>query len=212
MTQKRVICYVDGFNLYHAIDNLNKPHLKWLDLRSLVEKNYVNSHAEKLVAIKYFSALATHRPSVGRHRTYIRAIQSTGVEVILGKFGTDPKLCRRCNYNWDERREKKSDVRLACTMVVDAYTDQMDTAILISNDTDFVPPIEVLCGLPNPKTVRALVPPGMNINMDLSNAADTNNPSAQITRDILEQNLFNRILRDEFKKIIRRPPEYDPPK
>ena len=27
--------YVDGFNLYHAIDDLGQPHLKWLDLRAL---------------------------------------------------------------------------------------------------------------------------------------------------------------------------------
>ena len=27
----RVACYIDGFNLYHAIDDLDKPHLKWLE-------------------------------------------------------------------------------------------------------------------------------------------------------------------------------------
>ncbi len=27
----RIIAYIDGFNLYHAIDSLGKPHLKWLE-------------------------------------------------------------------------------------------------------------------------------------------------------------------------------------
>ncbi|MFO1241201.1 MAG: hypothetical protein U1E64_12690 [Sphingomonadaceae bacterium] len=27
---RRVIVYIDGFNLYHAIDDLGQPHLKWL--------------------------------------------------------------------------------------------------------------------------------------------------------------------------------------
>ena len=31
----RVISFIDGFNLYHAIDNLNQSHLKWLNLHSL---------------------------------------------------------------------------------------------------------------------------------------------------------------------------------
>jgi hypothetical protein len=30
---RRVIVHIDGFNLYHAIDDLRKPWLKWLDLR-----------------------------------------------------------------------------------------------------------------------------------------------------------------------------------
>ena len=33
----RVACYVDGFNLYHAINDLNKPHLKWLDIRAVAQ-------------------------------------------------------------------------------------------------------------------------------------------------------------------------------
>jgi hypothetical protein len=33
----RVACYIDGFNLYHAIDDLDKPHLKWLDVCALAK-------------------------------------------------------------------------------------------------------------------------------------------------------------------------------
>jgi hypothetical protein len=31
----RVACYIDGFNFYHALDDLAKPHLKWVDLWAL---------------------------------------------------------------------------------------------------------------------------------------------------------------------------------
>ncbi len=31
----RVACYIDGFNLYHAIAALADPLLKWTDLRAL---------------------------------------------------------------------------------------------------------------------------------------------------------------------------------
>ncbi|MCE3237658.1 MAG: hypothetical protein K0R24_639 [Gammaproteobacteria bacterium] len=36
--KKKVAVYVDGFNLYHGLVNLSKPHLKWLNLKSLAEK------------------------------------------------------------------------------------------------------------------------------------------------------------------------------
>jgi hypothetical protein len=31
----RVITYIDGFNLYHAVDDLKDQSLKWLDLWAL---------------------------------------------------------------------------------------------------------------------------------------------------------------------------------
>jgi len=31
----RTIVYIDGFNLYHALDDLRENHLKWVDLWAL---------------------------------------------------------------------------------------------------------------------------------------------------------------------------------
>ena len=33
----RVIGFIDGFNLYHAIDDLGQAHLKWVDLPKVCE-------------------------------------------------------------------------------------------------------------------------------------------------------------------------------
>lgn len=66
MPTKRVTVYVDGFNLYHALDDLNQDHLKWLNLWSLSEK--LISGNETLTEVKYFSAYATWREnSMRRH-------------------------------------------------------------------------------------------------------------------------------------------------
>jgi hypothetical protein len=68
----RVSCYVDGFNLYHAVDDLQKPHLKWLDLRALAAS--LCRKDEQLVKVAYFSAYATWLPaSYARHREYVAA-------------------------------------------------------------------------------------------------------------------------------------------
>ncbi len=57
--RQRVISFIDGFNLYHAVASLQRPELKWLDLRSL-SKVFLGSLSEELIQIFYFSAYADH--------------------------------------------------------------------------------------------------------------------------------------------------------
>jgi hypothetical protein len=75
----KVACYVDGFNLYHAINDLNKPHLKWLNLWALAES--LCRPGETLVKVAYFSAYATWLPAqYARHRKFVTALTHVGVE------------------------------------------------------------------------------------------------------------------------------------
>ncbi len=81
----RVIAYIDGFNLYHAIDELGKPHLKWLDLWNL-SASIARPH-EQLVTVNYFSAYANWKPaSAQRHRIYVKALKHQGAACIMGHF------------------------------------------------------------------------------------------------------------------------------
>ena len=57
----RVACYVDGFNLYHAIHDLQKPHLKWVNLWALAQS--ICRSGETLTKVAYFSAYATWIPT-----------------------------------------------------------------------------------------------------------------------------------------------------
>ncbi len=52
----KVISYIDGFNLYHASDELNREHLKWVDLWALSQS--VVRPNETLITVHYFSAYA----------------------------------------------------------------------------------------------------------------------------------------------------------
>ena len=83
MAAIRVAAFVDGVNLYHALRYLGGNHLKWLNLRMLCE-NFAPGPALFLVEVFYFSAYATWRPnSYRRHREYVRALQATGVTVVM---------------------------------------------------------------------------------------------------------------------------------
>ena len=60
-TKKRVAVYVDGFNIYHAIDEWAKNQsqedhtLKWLDIRALAKA--LCRPEEKISSVSYFSAI-----------------------------------------------------------------------------------------------------------------------------------------------------------
>ncbi len=78
---KRAICYIDGFNLYHSISELQMPHLKWLDLWTL-SQSFMTS-GEDLRAVVYFTAIADWNPDKARrHRKYIAALP-TDVALVI---------------------------------------------------------------------------------------------------------------------------------
>jgi hypothetical protein len=131
---KNTAFYVDGFNLYHAIDALGKPHLKWLDLYALA-KTFL-TEGEKLTCVVCFSAyMKWNQQKLRRHREYVSALRAVGVEPILSEFQSAKKHCykfdRYCNF----REEKQTDVAFASRMICDALTGVADRIILLTADT-----------------------------------------------------------------------------
>ncbi len=168
----RVSFLVDGFNLYHSIKaaerRLGGSPLRWLDLRALCETLLRSGlgPTASLESVHYFSALARHlegsKPDVvRRHRTYVAALESSGVEVTLAKFKRKDRLhrladCRvqvppfrrwwrlpvsfvRLKYRTHE--EKETDVAIACTLLQLLCQARCDAAVLLSGDTDLAPAI-----------------------------------------------------------------------
>ena len=106
------ICYVDGFNLYHAIDNLKRPALKGVNLWALAES--LLRKRERLASVEYFSAYAKWLPDkYRRHQIYVRALEAAGVTANMAHFKERDVTCRSCGHTWVSREEKETDVRLA---------------------------------------------------------------------------------------------------
>lgn len=64
--------YIDGFNLYHAIDKLKDNRLKWLDLKKLA--NTLIRQGESLGDVSFFTAVVTwDKGKENRHREYLAA-------------------------------------------------------------------------------------------------------------------------------------------
>lgn len=112
----RVTAFIDGFNLYHALDDTRLHHLKWVNLRSLCEA-YI-SPSDTLTDVLYFSAYATWRPDeYKRHRVFVAALQSVGVTPVLGRFKEKDRACRRCGTRWKDHEEKETDGSTALMQV-----------------------------------------------------------------------------------------------
>ena len=106
---RRVACYFDGFNLYHAIDDLRKPHLKWLDISALATS--LCRADETLVKTAYFSAYATWMADAyARHRAYVSALQTTAVECHMARFSEKKAHCKKCGAVWKRSVPVRRDV------------------------------------------------------------------------------------------------------
>ncbi len=145
MLQQRVISFIDGFNLYHAIDNLHRPELKWLNL-NLLSQTFLQLKSEELTKVYYFSAHADHmnEPTQKRQRAYIKALEITHVIPILGHFKRKDRKCPKCRHKWEGHEEKETDVNIALSLLDLAYQNDFDRALIISNDSDLSPAIRMV--------------------------------------------------------------------
>jgi len=204
------MCYVDGFNLYHAIDDLGLHHYKWVDLRNLCE---VFCPAN-LSRVYYFSAIATWRQAESaRHKEYIKALRSSGVICVLGKFKQKDRECFNCKRKWKDHEEKETDVNIALHILRDAFKDRFEKAIIISGDSDLAPAIRMVRGEFPRKRIKVIAPLGRLPSYELVQAAGGRGHGGAIKNVHIERTLFPRIVRDPTgRPVAARPVKYDPPR
>ncbi len=203
---RNVIAYVDGFNLYHAIDDLKKPHLKWLDLFALAKS--LCGQNEILIGVKYFTAYATWKQgAVGRHRHYIAALEHAGVQCIIGHFKEKYRTCLSCGARWIGHEEKETDVAIAVEVVADAFTDAYERALIISADSDLAPALRIVQKHYPKKTLNVIAPPGR-----MSHARDLK-PIFEITQGRIAKCLLPETApARDGRPLFLRPTSYNPPR
>ncbi len=138
--KERIIAYVDGFNLYFGIREAGFDSYRWLNVKDLV-LSLLKPHQE-LIAVKYFTSRVSQNPDKQkRQSTYIDALESVGVQIFYGNYQDGTQECKRCGHQWRTAKEKMTDVNIATAIIVDAFKDEYDMAMLISGDSDLTPPI-----------------------------------------------------------------------
>jgi uncharacterized LabA/DUF88 family protein len=144
----RLNVYVDGYNLYHR--RLEGTVYKWLDLHALGAALMPGMTVNR---VRYFTTWAQPRRGDGkqqqRQQAYIRALRTTpGFSVAFGLFRERMKQLRAVypppDRHWVFKTEEKgSDVNLASYLLLDAFRNAYDTALVISNDADLKTPINI---------------------------------------------------------------------
>lgn len=167
----RVYGFIDGFNLYHALedfrhansaeDRVRYQKYKWLCLRSLLHR-YIQPHTEELAGVAYFTAYPSWDEAKRlRHATYVSALMSRGVHVIFGEFKLKTIICRAtCKEAFMKYEEKQTDVNISTALI--EFSQSYDKAILVTEDSDQVPAVRLLKKLYPSKSVFSLPPIGRN--------------------------------------------------
>jgi uncharacterized LabA/DUF88 family protein len=143
--------YIDGFNLYYGC--VKGTPYRWLNPAALCQFLLPN---HQTIKIKYFTAAVSARPNDPdqpiRQQTYLRALRTIqNLEITLGFFLAHPVTLPLAyptpgnNFAMVIRTDEKgSDVNLATQLLTDAFDNAYDCAVLVTNDSDLLAPIQVV--------------------------------------------------------------------
>lgn len=204
--RRRAAVYVDGFNLFHAIDDMGPDYLKWVDLWRLGRE--IAPRSQVVRKVSWVTAL---RPSSRRqpdfHGLYFEALRATGVTCHTGHFVVFSDRCNACGHAWQVHQEKQSDVNLALAVLNDAHENRFDVCYLVTTDGDHAATARFLKERFPHKTLVLVSPPERQPNRALLQWADQ---QCAITRDQLERALLPAVVKGRDGPI-QRPPACEPP-
>ncbi|WAC65431.1 NYN domain-containing protein [Agrococcus sp. SL85] len=161
MSRKKLIAYVDGFNLYNGVRDSFAHRYLWLDLVRLMENYRPDS---EVVRVNYFSArVLDDSEALSRQDTYIAALEALHPERIavrLGRYQSKSVACKACGAEWTSYEEKETDVNLALAIARDAIAPEADDYFLLSGDSDAAPAVREAMRLNPSGFYAAFFPPG----------------------------------------------------
>lgn len=194
----RVNVYVDGLNLYYGA--LRGSPYRWLDLCAFSTR--LLQRTDTISQIHYFTARVAALPNdldaPERQATYLRALGTLPeVQKHFGRFLSSERNMPLADGSGVARvirtEEKGSDVNLASYLLLGAHDADYEAALVISNDSDLLKPIEFVrtrFGLP-----IGIAFPVLNKNTDGS----FRKPSFQL-RDVAT---FERLINDTLRSKRR---------
>lgn len=163
----RTIIYIDGFNFYYRAVK-NTPY-KWLNFKSLFQK--LLSEKNQITQIKYFTALVSGKTDPKKpikQQTYLRALKTfiPEIKIYYGHFLTHEVTAPLAHPLENMRtvriiktEEKGSDVNIAVHLLNDAWLNNYDCAIVVSNDSDLAESMKLVKEY-HPNKILGLIMPG----------------------------------------------------
>jgi len=135
---KIIAVYVDGSNLYHKLRNLDISNTTYFDYGGLAKWLARN---RKIVSKRYYIGVIRAKESDKKGQV----LRKSQIKLFNHLSSKKQGFIIKRGYlmkNEGVYHEKGVDVKIAVDMLVGAYENMYDTAILISSDTDLVPAIQ----------------------------------------------------------------------
>lgn len=208
--------YVDGFALYKALLQYRYPEYKWLDLEALATRLFPQ---RDVVGVKFFTAalkpLTNDRGIGQRQQIYWRALRTTNVEINEGKFSFVKQFLplhpeqndadgRVVTVRVKRPEEKGSDVALASHLLIDAMEQRADSYAVVTNDSDLVPPMQLLSERGKAVVLVSVAQERYNKAFEQTGLESVR----QIRRGTLAASQFAQRLLDSEGRTIRKPPSW----
>ena len=215
----RTRVYIDGFNFYYsAYDRAKLRQYKWLNLVAMCRAALPHNDIR---LVRYFTAKVgatiADPGQPQRQEAYLQALRTLRPSITLdehfGQFVTNEKHLRLVKppAKGDKRagvfvrEEKGSDVNLASYLLLDAFQDAYDVAVIISNDSDLLVPVRMV------KRDLGKVIGVLRVDKDdrvcvFAGLADFIKPLREAH---FANNQFSNPVVDSAGKSIKKPPEWE---
>lgn len=196
--------YIDGFNLYFGLKEAGFERYLWLDLFRLSLK--LLKPGQRLLHTKYFtSRIKSPEDKRLRQAEYLDALATLNhLTTYEGQFLSKKSTCLHCGRERQVNEEKMTDVNIATQLLLDAFTDQFDTALIVSADSDLVPPIKAIRERFPTKRVICVFPPKRFSN-ELRKACHA---AFEIGRANLAASVFPDEVITPAGIVLKRPPSW----
>ncbi len=132
---ERIAIFIDAGNMFHASNSL-KVKINYKRLITLLKKD------RWLLRAYFYTGIPTpnlnlpqeYREQLRKQQNFLNELQNIGIKVKTMPLKKTP----------EGFIEKGVDVLLATDMIVLAYNNAYDTAILVSGDSDYIPVVEMI--------------------------------------------------------------------
>jgi len=137
--KERIVIFIDGRNFYHSIKGLSRRGLS-VNFREIIKRLSEN---RDLICVFYYNALLDKdydERGYKRHNRFLevlRSIPKFKVVICDWRKIIDENGCLRYDVKGD-------DVRLAHDLLMGAFQNMYDVAVVVSGDADFIPVINTI--------------------------------------------------------------------
>lgn len=135
--EKRVAVYIDGSNFYHKLKDLRVENTTDFDYSAF--SNFL-ARGRQIISCRYYVGVVRVKKNNIKKGEALRTEQ----QKLFNNLNKHNFIIKQgyLMESGGKYHEKGVDVKIAIDMLVGAYDNLYDTAILISSDTDLIPAIK----------------------------------------------------------------------